>query len=74
MECPECGRWWKYREQYQDAADKWADHYGWFPVSRLDVKARRRIAVHETALMHQRSPTTIGDLHWWHVNVNPRRK
>lgn len=73
MECPECGRWWKYREQYQDAADKWADHYGWFPVSAWDIKARRRIAAHETAKMHYLVPTIVGDLHWWDCHPNPNR-
>ena len=72
-ECPACGRWWKYREQYQDAADKWAEHYGWFPVSAWDVPARRRIAAHETAKMHYRVPTILGDLHWWDCHPNPNR-
>lgn len=66
MECPECRRWWKYREQYQDAADKWADRYWWVPVSFWDIKARRRIAAHETE--KHGTPT-----HWWDCHPNPNR-
>ena len=73
MECPECGRWWKYREQYQDAADKWVDRYWWVPVSIWDIPARRRIAAHETEKMHYRVPNILGDLHWWDCHPNPKR-
>lgn len=66
MECPECGRWWKYREQYQDAANKWVDRYGWFPVPAWDIKARRRIAAHETE--KHGTPTQ-----WWDCHPNPKR-
>ena len=66
MECSECGRWWKYRELNQDAADMWESRYGWFPVSAFDIPARRRIAVHETA----KHGTPI---HWWDCHPNPNR-
>ena len=73
-ECPDCGRWWKYREQYQDAADKWAPHYAWSPVSTWDIPARRRIAAHETEKMHYRVPTTaMSTFHWWDCHPNPNR-
>lgn len=72
-ECPECGRWWKYREEYQDAKDSWGTRYEWAPVSAWDIPARRRIAAHETAKMHYRVPNILGDLHWWHCHPNPKR-
>lgn len=77
MECPDCGRWWKYREQYQDAADKWTDRYGWFPVSAWDIPARRRIAAHETEKWHAQLRVTYrrttARLHWWYCHPNPKR-
>ena len=73
MECPECGRWWKYREEPQDAKDSWGTRYAWLPVSVWDVKARRRIAAHETEKMYDRVPNIVGDLHWWDCHPNPRR-
>ncbi|MDO4920075.1 hypothetical protein [Kocuria sp.] len=73
-ECPDCGRWWKYREQYQGAKNSWRPRYEWAPVSAWDVKARRRIAAHETEKMHYRVPTATGTLHWWDCHPNPRRK
>lgn len=66
MMCPACGRWWKYREQHQDAADKRANHYGWTPVSAWDIPARHRIAAHETEMYG--SP-----FRWWECHPNPNR-
>ena len=77
MECPECGRWWKYREQYQDAADMWESRYGWFPVSAFDIPARRRIAAHETEKWHAQLRMTLqrttARRHWWDCHPNPNR-
>lgn len=65
-ECPSCGRWWKLHAGR--VLDPW-----WAPVSFWDVPARRRIANHETAKMHYRCPTVLGDLHWWDCHPNPKR-
>ena len=79
-ECPRCRRWWKYRLHttpphngpgYVTLAPE--HHPRWVPVSVWDVKARRRIAAHESVKMHDRSPTTVGTLHWWDCHPNPRR-
>lgn len=67
-ECPSCGRWWRYH--YLDTC--W-DYYEWRPVRWYDIPARRRIAAHETAKMHNRVPNIVGDLHWWNCHPNPKR-
>lgn len=65
-ECPDCGRWWKYHVFHVFNPE-------WYSVQWYDIPARRRIAAHETAKMHYRVPTTVGDLHWWHCHPNPNR-
>lgn len=54
-ECPHCRRWWKYSLHEQPPHDGptytvLVTTYNpeWTPVSAWDIKARRRIAAHET--------------------------